>query len=196
MNAGEGMIRSCGIVAERDGQVISMNYAQIKPVTIENGTGVRVSLFVSGCRHHCRDCFNPETWDFGYGKPFTAETEEEVLRALSPSYIAGLTLLGGDPGEPENQEALLPLLRKLRARLPEKTVWIYSGYLHEDFLPGGRAHCAASEEFLALSDILVDGPFVAEQKDISLPFRGSANQRIIDLAAAGASGRDDAAEEV
>ncbi len=176
-----------------------MNYAQIKPVTIENGTGVRVSLFVSGCRHHCRDCFNPETWDFGYGKPFTAETEEEVLRALSPSYIAGLTLLGGDPGEPENQEALLPLLRKLRARLPEKTVWIYSGYLHEDFLPGGRAHCAASdvtEEMLSYLDVLVDGPFVAEQKDISLPFRGSANQRIIDLAAARASGRDDAAEEV
>lgn len=160
-----------------------MNYSGVKPVTIENGTGVRVSLFVSGCRHHCRECFNPETWDFGYGKPFTEETEAEILEMLRPAYIAGLTLLGGDPGEPENQQALLPLLGKIRSTLPEKTVWAYSGYVYEDFLPEGKAYCAATEAFLSQIDVLVDGPFLLEQKDISLQFRGSANQRIIDLAA-------------
>lgn len=158
-----------------------MNYAQIKTCSIENGTGVRVSLFVSGCRHHCRECFNAETWDFSYGNPFTEEVEQDVLESLRPSYIAGLTLLGGEPGEPENQRGLLSLLRKVRKELPEKTIWIYSGYLYEDFLPGGCVCCEASEEFLALADVLVDGPFVLEQKDISLRFRGSANQRILDL---------------
>lgn len=158
-----------------------MNYAEIKPYSIENGTGVRVSLFVSGCRHHCRECFNQETWDFSYGKPFTGETEERILRELAPDYIAGLTLLGGDPTEPENQRALLPLLRRIRKELPGKTVWTYSGYLYEDFLPGGRAYCEATEEYLSLVDIMVDGPFILEQKNISLRFRGSANQRIIDV---------------
>lgn len=160
-----------------------MNYSEVKPVTIENGTGVRVSLFVSGCRHHCKECFNPETWDFCYGRPFTAETEEEVMEMLRPAYIAGLTLLGGDPGEPENQQALLPLLEKIRRELPEKTVWAYSGYVYEDFLPEGRAFSAATKDFLARIDVLVDGPFLLEKKDISLQFRGSGNQRIIDLAA-------------
>lgn len=158
-----------------------MNYAEIKPYSIENGTGVRVSLFVSGCRHHCRECFNQETWDFSYGKPFTGETEELILREMAPDYIAGLTLLGGDPTEPENQRALLPLLRRIRKELPGKTVWTYSGYLYEDFLPGGRAYCEATEEYLSLVDIMVDGPFILEQKNISLRFRGSANQRIIDV---------------
>lgn len=158
-----------------------MNYAQIKPCSIENGTGVRVSLFVSGCRHHCKECFNEETWDFSYGKPFTKTTEDEIVQALAPSYIAGLTLLGGDPTEPENQRALLPLLQRMRKELPGKTVWAYSGYLYEDFLPGGRAYCEVTEEYLGLIDILVDGPFILEQKDISLLFRGSANQRIIDV---------------
>lgn len=158
-----------------------MNYAEIKPCSIENGTGVRVSLFVSGCRHHCKECFNAETWDFNYGKPFTEETEALLLEQLAPDYIAGLTLLGGDPTEPENQRALLPLLKKIRTELHGKTVWAYSGYLYEDFLPGGRAYCEVTEEYLELIDILVDGPFILEQKDISLLFRGSANQRIIDV---------------
>ena len=112
-----------------------MNYAQIKPCSIENGTGVRVSLFVSGCRHHCKECFNEETWDFSYGKPFTKTTEDEIVQALAPSYIAGLTLLGGDPGEPENQQGLLPLLQRIKKELPDKNIWAYSGYLYEDFLP-------------------------------------------------------------
>lgn len=160
-----------------------MNYAEIKPFSIENGTGVRVSLFVSGCRHHCKECFNQETWDFHYGKPFTKETEEEIIKGLAPAYIAGLTLLGGDPAEPENQAALLPLLRRIRSELPGKTVWTYSGYLYEDFLPGGRAYCEATEEYLSLIDVMVDGPFILAEKDISIKFRGSRNQRIIDLAA-------------
>lgn len=158
-----------------------MNYAEIKPCSIENGTGVRVSLFVSGCRHHCKECFNAETWDFNYGKPYTVETETLLLEQLAPDYIAGLTMLGGDPTEPENQRALLPLLQRMRKELPGKTVWAYSGYLYEDFLPGGRAYCEVTEEYLGLIDILVDGPFILEQKDISLLFRGSANQRIIDV---------------
>lgn len=158
-----------------------MNYAEIKPCSIENGTGVRVSLFVSGCRHHCRECFNPETWDFNFGMPFTKETEEKIIEQLKPEYIAGLTLLGGDPGEVENQAALLPLLRKIKDRLPGKTVWIYTGYLYEDFLAQGVAYCEATEEFLSLIDVMVDGPFVLEKKDISLKFRGSENQKMIDL---------------
>lgn len=165
-----------------------MNYAEIKPFSIENGTGVRVSLFVSGCRHHCRECFNPETWDFAYGKPFVKETEETVLEELSPAYIAGLTLLGGDPGEPENQRALLGLLRRIRMELPQKTVWAYSGYEYEDFLPGGRAYCEVTDEYMEHLDILVDGPFIREQKNISLRFRGSENQRIIDVPKSRAAG--------
>lgn len=161
----------------------SMNYAEIKPQSIENGTGVRVSLFVSGCRHHCQECFNQETWDFNYGKPFTKETEQEILEALKPAYIAGLTLLGGDPAEPENQQALLPLLRSIKKELPEKTIWAYTGYIYPDFLPQGRAYCAATGEYLSLIDIMVDGPFILARKNISLKFRGSENQRIIDLAA-------------
>ena len=166
-----------------------MNYANIKTYSIENGTGVRVSLFVSGCRHRCKDCFNPETWDFAYGKPFTEEVEDEIIHAMKPDYMAGLTLLGGDPKEPENQADLLPLLRRIRKELPGKTVWVYSGYLYEDFLPGGKVYCDATEEYLSLCDIMVDGPFILEKKDISLKFRGSSNQRIIDLPQTIASGK-------
>ena len=158
-----------------------MNYAQIKPCSIENGTGVRVSLFVSGCRHHCKECFNEETWDVSYGKPFTKTREDEIVQALAPSYIAGLTLLGGDPGEPENQQGLLPLLQRIKKELPDKNIWAYSGYLYEDFLPGGKVYCEASEPFLSMIDVMVDGPFILEKKDISLNFRGSSNQRIIDV---------------
>lgn len=166
-----------------------MNYANIKTYSIENGTGVRVSLFVSGCTHHCKDCFNEQAWDFGYGNPFTEETENAVIEALAPDYMAGITLLGGEPMEPVNQRGLLPLLKRIRKELPQKTVWAYTGYVYEDLLEGGRAHCEVTEELLSLCDILVDGPFIAEKKNISLRFRGSENQRIIDLKATRESGK-------
>ena len=158
-----------------------MHYSGIKTYSIENGTGVRVSLFVSGCRHHCKGCFNEETWDFCHGTPFTKEVEEQIIEAMKPDYMAGITLLGGDPGEVENQEALLPLLRRIRQELPNKTVWMYTGYLLEDFRPKKRAWCEATEEFLRCCDVVVDGPFLLEKKNLSIKFRGSENQRIIDM---------------
>lgn len=166
-----------------------MNYANIKTYSIENGTGVRVSLFVSGCTHHCKDCFNEQAWDFEYGNPFTADTENAVIEALAPDYMAGITLLGGEPMEPVNQRGLLPLLKRIRRELPQKTVWAYTGYVYEDLLEGGRAHCEVTEELLSLCDILVDGPFIVEKKNISLRFRGSENQRIIDLKATRETGK-------
>ncbi len=158
-----------------------MYYGAIKPFSIENGPGVRVSLFVSGCSHHCEGCFSESTWDFEYGQPFTEETEDGILKALAPGYIAGLTLLGGDPTEPVNQRALLPLLRRVKEQLPEKNVWVYSGYLYEDFKPDGRAYCDATAEFLSLCDVMVDGPFQKEKRNLLLDYRGSENQRLIDL---------------
>ena len=159
-----------------------MNYGTIKNYDIANGTGVRVSLFVSGCRHHCKGCFNSETWDFNYGNPYTKEVEAEILEALKPAYIQGFSLLGGEPFEPCNQRALLPLLRRSRERFPQKDVWCYSGYtLDTDLAAGGRAHCEATDEMLSLIDVLVDGEFVEEKKDLKLRFRGSSNQRIIDV---------------
>lgn len=159
-----------------------MNYAAIKTHDIANGPGVRVSLFVSGCTHHCEGCFNPETWDFHYGQPYTAETEQEILDACDKPYIRGLSLLGGEPFEPANQKALLPLLRRFRERFPDKTVWCYSGYNYElDMLTGQLGDWAVTKEMLGLLDVLVDGEFVLDQKDLNLRFRGSANQRIIDV---------------
>ncbi len=159
-----------------------MNYGEIKKYDIADGPGVRVSLFVSGCTHHCKGCFNPETWDFAYGRPFTDETENEILDALAPSYITGLTLLGGEPFEISNQRTLLPFLRRVRAELPEKNIWSYTGYtLETDLSEKGRAHCEVTDEMLSLVDVLVDGEFVESLKNISLRFRGSSNQRIIDL---------------
>lgn len=166
-----------------------MNYANIKTYSIENGTGVRVSLFVSGCTHHCKNCFNAEAWDFEYGKPFTKETEDEIIEDLRPDYMAGITLLGGEPMEPVNQRGLISLIRRIREELPQRTIWIYSGYVYEDFKDGGRAHCEVTDEILSLCDILVDGPFVEEKKNISLRFRGSENQRIIDLKKTKAAGK-------
>ena len=159
-----------------------MYYATIKKHDVANGVGVRVSLFVSGCTHRCKGCFNAEAWDFSYGSPYTEETEREVLEAADKSYIAGLSLLGGEPFEPQNQRALLPLLRKFRARFPQKDVWCYTGYtLDKDLRPGGRAYCEATEEMLSLLDVAVDGEFVEAKKDLKLRFRGSSNQRIIDV---------------
>ena len=160
-----------------------MHYATIKYCDIANGEGVRTSLFVSGCRHHCKECFNQVAWDFQYGEEFTKDVEDKIISSLSPSYIRGLTLLGGEPMERENQEPLLTFLRRVRACLPEKDIWIYSGFTFEELLgkKESRAFSPISEEILRLCDVLVDGRFVLEEKDISLQFRGSRNQRIIDL---------------
>lgn len=159
-----------------------MNYGNIKYFDIANGEGVRTSLFVSGCTHHCKNCFNPETWDFRYGKPFTREIEDEILKSLEPDYINGLTLLGGEPFEKANQRALLPFLKRVRESCPQKTIWCYSGYLFDSELLGeSRARCEVTDQMLALIDVLVDGEFKEEQKDITLRFKGSANQRIIDV---------------
>ena len=159
-----------------------MNYAEIKKTDIANGEGVRVSLFVSGCRRGCKNCFNKIAWDFGYGKPFTEEVEEEIIAALSPSYIAGLTLLGGDPMEPENQRALLPFVKKVRARLPQKNIWCYTGYTFKDgAIDEPQANCEVTRELISLFDVLVDGRFEESLKDIRLKFRGSSNQRVIDV---------------
>ena len=179
-----------------------MNYAAIKKHDIANGPGVRVSLFVSGCTHHCEGCFNPETWDFQYGTPYTAETELEILEALEPDYIRGLSLLGGEPLEPEHQAevlrraesyhfvrlfcregaALLPLLRRFSRLYPDKTIWCYTGYDFElDLLTGRVGDWSVTQEFLSYLNVLVDGPFVLKEKDITLRFRGSRNQRVIDV---------------
>ena len=166
-----------------------MNYGAIKKRDVANGSGVRVTLFVSGCTHGCPGCFNGEAQDFAYGAPFTGETEDEVLEALSPSFIAGLTLLGGEPFEPANQRALLPFLRRVRKAYPQKNVWAFSGYTYEELTGPSRARCEATDELLGLVDVLVDGEFVEALHDISLQFRGSSNQRIIDLGASRAAGR-------
>ena len=144
-----------------------MNYGEIKKYDIADGPGVRVTLFVSGCRHHCKGCFNAETWDFHYGNPYTEKTEKEILDALNHPYIAGLTLLGGEPFEPENQRELVKLLKKVRDMYPK--------------IPGGRAYTEVTDEMLSYIDVLVDGPFVEDLKDITLQFRGSSNQRILNL---------------
>lgn len=166
-----------------------MHYGEIKNCDIANGIGVRVTLFVSGCTNRCPGCFQPETWDFCYGKPFTAETEEQLLAMLQPAYIHGLTLLGGDPFEPENQRALLPFLRRVRQRYPTKTIWAFSGFTWEELHTPGAYPCVeATEDMLSLIDVLIDGRFIEAQKNISLRFRGSENQRIIDVPASRAAG--------
>ena len=160
-----------------------MNYASIRTCDIANGEGVRVSLFVSGCTHHCKGCFNEAAWDFAYGEPFTKKTENEIPAALEPDFIDGLTLLGGEPMEPENQRALMPLLRRFREKFGDaKTLWIYTGcVLETDLKAESRWRTEVTDEMLSLTDVLVDGPFLEAKKDISLQFRGSSNQRIIRL---------------
>lgn len=159
-----------------------MNYVTIKNCDIANGPGVRVSLFVSGCTHRCPGCFNEVAWDFDYGEPFTQATVDAILNMLKPSYIRGLTLLGGEPFEPQNQQGLLPLLRQMKKVHPDKSIWAFSGYLFEkDILSGRLGNWAVTEEILGYLDVLVDGPFVESKKNLSLRFRGSENQRLIDV---------------
>lgn len=166
-----------------------MNYATLKTHDVANGPGVRVSLFVSGCTHRCPGCFNAEAWDFGYGEPFTEEVEARIFAALAPSYIKGFSLLGGEPFEPANQGTLAPLLERIRERFPQKTVWCYSGFIFDtELLPGKVGDPDLCRRMLSCIDILVDGRFVEAQKDLNLRFRGSANQRILDVSASLASG--------
>ena len=158
-----------------------MNYGEIKYYDVANGPGVRTSLFVSGCRNHCEDCFNRETWNFDFGKPFTEETENAVVESLKPDYIAGLTVLGGEPFEKENQPEVLKLVKRVRKEFPNKTIWIFSGFTYEELVCGSRASGETANEILSVCDVLVDGRFDKTKKNISLKFRGSENQRIIDL---------------
>lgn len=163
-----------------------MNYSAIKYNDIANGTGVRTVLFVSGCTHHCEDCFQPQTWDFGYGQPFTDKVTEEIIHSLAPDYTEGLTLLGGEPFEPENQKVLVTLLREFRKKWPlgnAKNIWAYTGYTLESDLQAedGKARCEVTEEILSYIDVLVDGEFEKDKKNLMLNFRGSSNQRIIDM---------------
>ena len=167
-----------------------MYYGEIKNCDIANGEGVRVSLFVSGCTNRCKNCFQPQTWDFTYGPPLTGAAADHPLAPLTPSHSNGLALLGGEPVEPANQRALVPFLRRVRRELPEKTIWSFSGFTYEE-LTGAAGHprCEVTDEMLSLLDVLVDGRFVEELKDLTLRFRGSSNQRLIDLNASRAAGR-------
>ena len=160
-----------------------MNYAEIKYYDIANGLGVRTSLFVSGCTHRCPGCFNAVAWDFHYGKEFTQETMEEILKSCEPGYIRGLSLLGGEPLEPANQEGLLPLVKAFKERFPQKDIWCYTGYTYETDLlaPEGKARCAVTDDLLSCIDILVDGKFIQEEADITLKIRGSRNQRVLQI---------------
>lgn len=159
-----------------------MNYANIKYIDIANGTGVRTSLFVSGCTHRCPGCFNEEAWDFKAGSPFTEQVQQEILDSLAPSYVAGLTVLGGEPFEPENQKSLLPFLKKVKERYSQKNLWIFTGDRLEDLQnPEYPRHTEATVGLLKLTDVLVDGLFEEDKKDITLKFRGSSNQRLIDI---------------
>ena len=161
-----------------------MNYATIKPRDIANGPGVRVSLFVSGCTHRCPGCFNEEAWDFDYGQPFDQSTIDEILELLQPDYVQGLTLLGGEPFDPRNQPAIVELLRQIKAKYPQKSIWAFSGYLFDrDILPGRLGDPTITREYLSYLDVLVDGPFIQARKNLTLRFRGSDNQRLIDVPA-------------
>ena len=158
-----------------------MNYAELKKFDIANGKGVRVSLFVSGCRHRCKNCFNSDAWDFGYGKEFTQSTIDEILAACAPTYISGLSILGGEPFEPENQEGIYSLVRQFKEKFPEKDIWCYSGFTFDELCSGRAGDAESVRKILSEIDILVDGKFVDELKDLSLLFRGSSNQTVIDV---------------
>ena len=166
-----------------------MNYATIKNCDIANGPGVRISLFVSGCTHHCKGCFNEVAWDFDYGEPFTQQTIRTILDMMKPGYIKGLTLLGGEPFEPQNQGPIVELLRQVKKAYPQKSIWAFSGYLYEKITSHTLGDWAVTQEFLSYLDVLVDGPFMEEKKNLALRFRGSENQRLIDMPATLASGK-------
>lgn len=167
-----------------------MNYGEIKRCDVANGPGVRVTLFVSGCTNHCKGCFQPETWDFSYGRPFGAAAQELIFSELDKNYIRGLTLLGGDPFEPANQRALLPFLRQVRSRYPGKDLWAYTGFTLEDLQrDGSHPRCECTDNILELLDVLVDGPYIDELHSITLRFCGSSNQRLIDLHKTGETGK-------
>ena len=166
-----------------------MNYAEIKYCDIANGVGTRTTLFVSGCTHHCEECFQPQTWNFDFGEPFTPEVEDKIIESMKPEYVRGLTLLGGEPMEPDNQRALAGFVERVKAEFPDKTIWCFTGDLLEDLLdPQGQRRTEATDALLACIDVLVDGPYEKELHDISLRFRGSSNQRLIDLPATLSSG--------
>lgn len=166
-----------------------MYYGNIKFFDIADGEGVRTTLFVSGCTHHCKGCFQPETWDFAYGDEFTGAVMEQILESLAPDFVDGLTVLGGEPMEPENQRALAPFLEQVKARYPQKTIWAYTGDLYEDLTnPDSPRHTEVTDRMLACIDVLVDGPYIDELRDITARFRGSSNQRILDLRATRAEG--------
>lgn len=166
-----------------------MNYAGIKYNDIANGMGCRTVLFVSGCRNHCKDCFQPETWDFGYGKPFDEAIQEELLQSLEPEFIQGLTILGGEPFEEENQQPVYDFICKVRARYPQKDIWMFTGYVYDkDLIPGGRKYTEVTDGILDQIDVMVDGPFIVEKKSVSLSFRGSENQRVLDMKKTRATG--------
>lgn len=158
-----------------------MNYSNIKYCDIANGSGVRTTIFVSGCRNHCEGCFQPETWDFNNGKKYTQEVEDKIIQSCRFSYINGLTLLGGDPFEEENQAELVKLTRRFKETYPDKTIWAFTGYIYDDLLQGGKKHTQYTDELLSYIDVLVDGPFILDKKDLLLGFRGSSNQRVIDV---------------
>lgn len=168
---------------------IFLNYADIKQYDVANGVGVRVSIFVSGCTHHCKNCFNKETWDFNYGHPFTDKNIADIIEYLKPTYVSGLSVLGGEPFEPDNQRGLLPLLRKVKEVYPEKTIWCYSGYLFDEQIVGEMCkQLEETSEMLSYIDILVDGRYEEERKNLKIRFRGSDNQRIIDVPRSMATG--------
>ena len=159
-----------------------MYYGALKTCDIANGSGVRVTLFVSGCTNACKGCFQKETWDIHYGDLYTKETEDKIMEALHPSYVQGLTLLGGEPFEIENQKELIKLVRRVKKEYPEKNIWCYTGFtLEKDLIEGGKRHCEVTDEMLSYLDVLVDGKFEEDLKDIRLKFRGSSNQRLIDM---------------
>ena len=172
-----------------------MNYGQIIYTDIANGTGIRLSLFVSGCTNHCKGCFQPQTWDFNYGEEYTEDTQEDILKEVSKPYYSGLSILGGEPFEPCNQAVLIDLIRKFKEQNPNKTIWMYTGFTYDiDLVPGGCRYTPVTDEILDSIDILVDGRFVEELKDITLKFRGSKNQRIIDMKKSRRSGKVELSE--
>lgn len=159
-----------------------MYYGEIKTNDIANGEGVRTSLFVSGCTRHCKNCFNKQTWDFNFGNPFTAETEEFIFNSIAPAWVQGLTVLGGEPMELENQKGLLPFLKRYKEKFPNKDLWVFTGFeLDKDLVKGGARYGEHTDELLSLIDVLIDGRFIEELHNVSLQFRGSSNQRVIDL---------------